>query len=325
MTFNDISLPRRSLVLGAAALACGAPRAWAAGFPDRTIRIVVPFTPGSGSDSAARFYGERMNAIFNQSVIVENKAGGNGLIAIQSVKGAPADGYSILLGNISLMAVNMVVLKDPGYDSLKDFKPLYGVHRGAAVYAVSNDSKIRTLDELLTVGRTRKLAMGTYSQGYQLACAWLASLAHVQFENIPYKGNAPLVTDLVGNQLDAALLDFGGSVSMLKSGKMRALAITSTERSPDMPDVPTVREAGFGDYQHYSWVGFFVRADTPDDVAAKLTGALQKTIVTPEARQFVEGIASEIMPLPPAQMQAFVKSEIDRFRKVAVIAGIQPQ
>jgi tripartite-type tricarboxylate transporter receptor subunit TctC len=322
---------RRRFVTGvlAAAFATTLPHgighAQSAEFPNRTLRIVVPFTPGSGSDSASRFFGEKLTARLGQSVVVENKPGGNGLIAVQAVKDAPADGHSILLGNISLMAVNAVLLKDISYDPMRDFKPLHGLFRGAAVFVVPNGSEHKSLEDLLRAVKGGPLSMGTYSQGYRLASEYLSTLAGVKFVNVPYKGQAQLMTDLISNQLDAALLDFGGAVSMLKAGKMRALALTARDRHPVLPDIPTVREQGFPAYEHYSWVGLYVRSDTPEKIAATLSGELKNILDTAEAVEFVNGVSGELMPFHPQQMQQFVQGEIDRFRKVAATAGIEPQ
>ncbi|MBH1962897.1 MAG: tripartite tricarboxylate transporter substrate binding protein [Comamonadaceae bacterium] len=291
----------------------------------RTARIVVPFTAGSGSDSAARFFGEKLGPLIDQSVIVENKPGGNGLITIQAVKSAPPDGSTILLGNISLMAINPVVLKNPGYDPLGDFQPLSGLYRGPAIYCVPLESPYKTLEDLVVASRKTPVAMGNYSQGYQLAVDYLAKLASAKFVHVPYKGQAPLMADLMGNQVEAALLDFGGAVTTLKANKLRPLAITSDARHPAFPNVPTVRESGFGEYVHYSWVGLFVRRETPVQLTERMTEALQQILKTPDAQKFADSISGELMPLRPAEMRQFVTAEYERFRKVAAAAGIVPQ
>lgn len=303
-------------MMGGSALAQGA---------RKTVRIVVPFTAGSGSDSAARFFGEKLGPLTDQSIIVENKPGGNGLITIQAVKSAPPDGSTILLGNISLMAINPVVLKNPGYDPLADFQPLSGLFRGPAIFCVPLESPFKTLNDLIVASRKNPVAMGNYSQGYQLAVDYLARLGSSKFVHVPYKGQAPLMADLMGNQVEAGLLDFGGAVTTLKANKLRPLAITSDERHPSFPDVPTVKESGFGEYVHYSWVGLFVRRETPVAQTERMTEALQQILKTPEAQKFAEGISGELMPLRPAEMRQFVTSEYERFRKVAAAAGVVPQ
>ncbi|HYP84454.1 tripartite tricarboxylate transporter substrate binding protein [Variovorax sp.] len=326
--YSRQNIDRRTVLeaFAAAGLAMTALRAAAQGdYPNRPLRIVVPFTPGSGSDSASRFFGEKLSGLVDQGVIVENRPGANGLITIKSVKDAPADGYSILLGNISLMAVNPVVLKDVGYDPLTDFKPLSGLYRATSVFAVPNESPYETLEELLEAARHKPLSMGTYSQGYRLATEYLANLSGAKFTNIPYKGQGRMMADLLGNQLDCALLDLSGAATTIRLGKLRALAMSGAQRNSALPDVPTVAEQGYPEYSHYSWVGFFVRAETPADIAGQLTDLLQRILETPDAAQFVMQMSGDLMPYPPARMQRFVGGEIKRFRKVAQAAGISPQ
>ena len=317
---------RRRLLLALAGTAvAGNGLAQGGAFPNRPIRIVVPFTPGSGSDNSARYFGDQLAAQLGQAVVVENKPGANGVIALQQVKNAPADGYMVLLASNSPMAVNPLTIKDLGYDSVKDYKPISGLTRGMNVVVVSNDSRFTTIESLLTAAKARPLTVGTYSAGYQLAAAWLAHVAGGEFTNVPYKGQAQIMTDVIGNQLDFAMVDLGGAMPLLKGGKLRALAVSGESRNPDLPQVPTIREKGFNEYVQYSWVSFYVRSQTPDDVTAKLADALQKTLATEEARAFVRKSGGELMPYPPEKMQRFHLEEIARFRKIAAIANIKPE
>lgn len=317
---------KRQLLLAlAGAAVMGESRAQAQVFPARPLRIVVPFTPGSGSDTSARYFGDKLAAQLGQAVIVENKSGANGIIALQYVKNAPADGYVLLLASNSPMAVNPLVIKDLGYDSVRDFKPISGLTRGMNVIVVSNESRLATIETLLATARSKSLNVGTYSAGYQLAAAWLANMAGCEFVNVPYKGQAPIMTDVVGNQLDFALVDLGGAMPLIKAGKLKAIAVSGESRSTDLPEVPTLREKGFNDYVQYSWVSFYVRSQTPDDVTTKLAEALQKILATEEARAFVRQTGGELMPYPPDRMQRFHLEEIARFRRIAAIAKIRPE
>jgi tripartite-type tricarboxylate transporter receptor subunit TctC len=314
-------------LLGAAFIAGagGTSHAQPAAFPTRPIKIVVPFTAGSGSDNSARFFGDAMAGLLGQPVIVENRPGANGMIALQYVKAQPADGYTVLLASNSPMAVNPLIIKDLGYDSVKDYKPIGGLTRGMNVLVVSNDSKFATIDELLAASKKAPLNVGTYSAGYQLAAEWLASMSGGKFTNVPYKGQAPIITDVIGNQLDFALVDLGGAINLIKGGKLKALAVSGETRNPDVPDVPTVREKGFKDYIQYSWVSLYVRTQTPDDVSTKLADALQKALGSENAKDYIRKTGGELMPYPPAKMQKFHLAEIERFRKIAVGAGIKPE
>ena len=296
-------------------------------FPNRPIKVIVPFTPGGTSDLAARFFGGKLAALLGEPVVVENRPGGNGAIAVAAIKNATADGYTILLGSNSLMSVNPVMVKDLSYDPIKDLRPLCGLTRGMIVLIVPSGSKLKTLGDL--VGAAKKapklLSVGTIAPGYALTTAWLGSLAGFEFTNIPYKGGGPMFTDLMGGNLDVASADMSGVAPLLKAGKLRALAVSGEKRHPDFPDVPTVAESGYPNYSSYLWVAFFVHSETQDNVTTKLADALQQILSTDAAHAFAKTTGGELMPFAPAAMRQFQISEIKRFRGIAEAAGISAQ
>lgn len=294
-------------------------------FPNRPFRVIVPFTPGSGSDSVSRFFGEQMSKALGQPFVVENRTGAGGSIAAKAVKSAPADGYTILLGNISLMTVNPVLMKDPGYSPLKDFKPLSGLAVTVGALVVPLSSPIQSVQDLMAAARARPMNFGTFSPAYHLASAYLGNLAGVTFTNIAYKGQAPLSSDVLGGQLDTAFFDVSGTLPLLQSKRVRVLAITGRKRNEGLPDVPTLRELGYPDYAHESWMGFFTRAETPADVSARLAGALQEILKTEPAREYARKSVVELFPQTPEQLSAFIDSEISRFQRVARMAGIEAE
>jgi len=296
-------------------------------FPNKAVKVIVPFTAGSGSDTSARFFGEKLSAILGQPFVVENKPGASGVISVMTVKTAPADGHTILLASNSPLSVNSITIKDLPYDPLKDLRPLSGLTRGMNAYIVAPNSSLKTLADVVAASKqgAHLLNVGNYSAGYHLALEWFANLAGVKFNHIPYKGGAPIFTDIMGNQLDMAIVDLGGVSSLLKSGKIRALAVSGERRHPDFPDVPTIRESGYPDYVNYSWTSFYVRAQTPDDITAKLADALQQALATNEAKEFVKKTGGELMPYPPAAMQKYHRDELERFRRIAEVAGIKPE
>ncbi|MFJ4289036.1 Bug family tripartite tricarboxylate transporter substrate binding protein [Cupriavidus sp. NPDC089707] len=325
-----MSMRRLIALLTSVSLCVGATAALAesAGeFPSRPIRILVPFTAGSGSDSSARYYGEALGRLLRQPVVVENRPGANGVIAIQALKSAPADGYTMLLASNSPMSVNPLVLKNLPYDPVKDLRPVSGISRNMNVFIVAVDSPIKSLSDVVSNarGKDKSLSVGTYSAGYQLAAAWFANLAGLNFVNIPYKGQAQIMTDVMGRQLDLALVDTSGALTLIREGKLRALAVSGEARHRELPDVPTVRELGYPEYRQYSWVSFYVRAGTPDAITDKLARAMQQILKTPESTAFLDTKGSDVMAYPPQQMHAFHLAEIERFRKVAKGAGIKPE
>ncbi|MGY8527495.1 tripartite tricarboxylate transporter substrate binding protein [Paracidovorax citrulli] len=298
----------------------------AAEFPSKPIRVIVPFTSGSGSDSSARYYGEALGKALGQPVVVENRPGANGVIGIQALKNAPADGYTILLASNSPISVNPIVMKNLPYDPLTDLRPVAGLSRNMNVFITAVDSPLKSMNDVVAAARQGNgLPVATYSAGYQLAAAWFANLAGARFVNVPYKGQAQIMTDIMGKQLQLALVDTGGALTLIRQGKLRALAVSGEQRHHDMPDVPTVRELGYPDYRQYSWVSFYVRADTPDDITDKLAAAMQRVLKTPESLAFMQAKGSDLMPYPPNEMRAFQQAEVDRFRRVAAAAGIRAE
>ena len=200
-------------------------------FPNKPVKVMVPFTAGSGSDTSARFFGEKLAAILGQPFIVENRPGASGVLSVMAVMTAPADGHSILLASNSPLSVNPVTIKDLPYDPLKDLKPLSGLTRGMNAYIVAPDSKLKTLADLVAAAKQGPpLNVGNYSAGYHLALEWFATLAGIKLNHIPYKGGAPIFTDVMGNQLEFAIVDMGGVVPLLKSGKLRAIAVSGEKR-----------------------------------------------------------------------------------------------
>jgi tripartite-type tricarboxylate transporter receptor subunit TctC len=295
-------------------------------FPDRAVKIIVPFTAGSGSDTSARFFGEELAAIFGQPFVVENRPGASGVLAVMAVKNAPPDGYTILLASNSPIAVNPIVIKGLPYDPTKDLRPISGLTRGMSGLIVATNSSIKTIADLVAASKAKPLNAGTYSAGYNLALEWFSSLAGAKVMNVPYKGGAQVFTDVMGNQLDFGVADMGGVAPLLKAGKMRALAVTGKTRHPDFPDVPTIQESGYPDYVFYTWTSFYVRSDTPDDITSKLAAAMQRALASPAARNFVaKAGGGELMPYAPDAMLNFQLTEMERFRRIADAAGIVAQ
>jgi tripartite-type tricarboxylate transporter receptor subunit TctC len=293
-------------------------------FPNRPIRVIVPFPPGAGTDIPARFFGNQLSAVLGQPVVVENRPGAFGAIGIDAVKRAPADGYTLLLASNSPMTVNPVMIKNLSYDPIKDLRPISGLTRNTNVFIVPANSTLHTLADLVTTAKNNKqlLNVGTAASGYLLVLEWFSSAAGVKFNNIPYKGGGEVYRDVVGGQLDWAVAELAGTAQMIKSGRLRALATSGETRHPDFPDVPTIKESGYPGFVSYSWNSFYVRSETPDDVTTKLADAMQKALGTNAAKAFVKGVGTELMPLSPVAMRKFQKDEFERFQSIANIAGI---
>ncbi|MFN0000112.1 MAG: Bug family tripartite tricarboxylate transporter substrate binding protein [Burkholderiaceae bacterium] len=315
------------LLAAAIAIAGGTGQAQVASFPGKALRIVVPTSPGSGSDITARYFGEQLGQLLGQTVVIENKPGANGVIAAMAVKQAPADGYTLFLGTNTHMAVNPSVVKDIPYDGIKDFKPVSGLARGMMIFLAPAGSKIGSVAELVSAAKSSKqlLNVGNYTAGFQLSSEWFASTSATQHVNIMYKGAPEVFTALMGNQLDWAVSDLIAAIPQVKAGKLRAIAVSGDKRHPDSPEIPTVRESGFSDYVNYTWTSLYIRSETPEAVTTRLVDSVQKILATPGALQFIAKIGSDPMPLAPADMRRFQISETERFRRIAEGAGIKPE
>ena len=303
------------------------PAGTAAAFPGKPIKIMVPFTAGSGADSSSRFYGEQLAKLFNQTVTVENRPGGSGVVAVQAVRAAPADGHMILMGSNSPAVVNAITIKNLPYDPFKDLRPLYGIAISPVAFAVRADSPYKTMADLVAASKKNQqpLQLGNYSAGYQLVAAWLGTASGLPVNHIPYKGGAQMLTDVVGGQLDVGVIDFTGTVELMKGGRLRVLAITADKRDAKYPDIPTMKESGFADFETAVWSAFFVRAETPDDVVDKLAAAMQKAMTSDAGRAYHATLPSAAMMMGPKELGAFQLKEYQRFKRVADTAGIKPE
>ena len=317
----------KTLLLALAAVSPFALGQTTANFPSRPLKIVVPTSPGSGSDTTARHFAEQLSASLGQPVLVDNRPGANGTIAAMAVKQAPADGYTIFLGTNTHMSVNPVVVRDLPYDPLKDFKPVSGLARGMMLFVVSSASKVNTIADLVAAAKNAKqpLSVGTYTSGFHLAAEWFANVTRTQHLNVPYKGAPEVFIALMGDQLDWSVSDVIAAMPQVRAGKLKALAVSGETRHPDYPDVPTVKESGYPDYVNYTWTSMYIRSETPDAVTVRLVDALQKILSTASAKEFIAKIGSDPMALPPADMRRFQIRETERFRRIADGAGIKPQ
>jgi tripartite-type tricarboxylate transporter receptor subunit TctC len=260
-------------------------------------------------------------------VLVENRPGASGAVAAMAVKSAPADGHTIFIGSNSPMAVNAVLSKSLPYDPFKDFRPVHGMLAGPAAIVVKTDSPIRSMADLFAAARKDKkpLNVGNYSEGYMLVATWLGQVGQVPVNHIAYKGGVQMQTDLIGGQLDLGINDLSGVAALLRDGRLRALAITSDKRDPKFPDIPTMKDAGFPDVETYVWAGFFVRAETSDDIVNRLADGIRVAMNSPEGKAYQAANTTEPLMLGPKDFLTYQQREYERFKKVAEQAGIQPK
>lgn len=322
---------RRTLISGLASVALlGAATmvpALAQGFPDKPIKFVVPFPPGSATDTSARYFAKKLSEMTSQPVVIDNKVGGNSFIAVRAVLAAPADGYTVFIGSNSSLAVNAALFKSLPYDPIADFSPLTMMVRAPAVIIVPGTSTHTTLPELIAAAKAKPGALNYAhgSAGYQLMAELFNESANVRTHGVPFKSATDSVVAVASDTVQFAFVEITSAQELVKSGKLRALAIASTNRVSVLPSVPTSAEAGLPGFSAYVWVAAMVSSKTPKAETEKLAALMTKIKNLPETREFYERIGGEVMRGGPEEMRAFQNAEIDLWKRIAVKAKIEQQ
>lgn len=306
---------QRRLVLGAAGAACLAPLlpARAAGFPDKPVRLLVPFPPGGITDVIARSFARDFQQSTAQTLIVENRPGASGVIATEAVVRSPADGYTVLMVAIGQAVINNYLIKKLPYDPKTDLLPVSLIAQGPNVLVVRTDSRLNTVSDLLAAAKADpgKLNFGSYGNGSSphLCAAMLGRRTGTSFTHIQYKGAAPAMTDLLGGHIDFMFDSLITSLPNLRAGKIRALAITSTTRNALIPDVPTLSEAGVDDFSMQAWYGIHVPGKTPAGIVDRLAREVGQFVSGPAVRQQFADQGLELVANSPAEYARFLASE----------------
>jgi tripartite-type tricarboxylate transporter receptor subunit TctC len=304
----------RVLLLAFAAIALGAS---AQTWPDRPIKIAVPFPAGGGADMAARTYGEKMSALLGQPVLIDNKPGASGNIGAELVARAPADGYTLLFAN-EFLATNPLMFREIRYDSLKDFAPIAKVASISAAIAVHPGLGVRTTQELIALGRVKNLnyASPGVGSGPHLFGQLMAMQTGAKFTNIPYKGSAPATADAVGGQVDFIISTLSPMVPHFNSGRLRGLAVTGDKRSPQAPDVPTLGESGFSGQRYEVWYGVVSPAAVPRPIISRLQQASAQVLRDPDLLNKLRNAGYEVEPSIGDDFGAELRADIDRWVRV---------
>ena len=301
--------------------------AQATDFPSKPVKFVVPFPPGSGTDTSARYFAKKFTELTGQTVVVDNKPGANGFIAVRSVLSAPADGYTVFVGSNSTLAVNVALFKSLPYDPVTDFAPLSMMMRAPALLVVPAQSSYNSVSELVTAAKAQpgKLDYGSGSAGYQLMAELFNDVAGVQLFHVPFKGASEAMTAVASGTVHMAFADVTGASELVKGGKLRALAVASDRRVPALPQVPTAIEAGLPNFTAYTWVGAMVSAKTPKAETEKLAAILAKIEAMPETREFYEKLGAETMRGGADEMRAFQSAEIQLWKRIVTKAKVEQQ
>lgn len=325
--FQSLSTPWMMALALAAALLVPAGLALAQNFPSRPIKFVVPFPPGSGTDTSARYFGRKLTELTGQPVVVENKPGANGFIAVQNVLSAPADGYTIFVGSNSTLAVNVALFKKLPYNPQVDLAPLSMMMRAPTVVVVPPQSPYKTLKDLIDAARAQpgKLNHGGGSAGYQLMNEALNERAGTDIRNVPFKGASEALIAVASGTVDLAFADITASTELIKAGKLRALAVASDRRASALPAAPHMGEAGLPGFGAYVWVGAMVSSRTPKPETDKLAALLGQIERLPETREFYEKLGAETMQGGAGEMRRFQASEIELWKRIAVQAKVEQE
>jgi tripartite-type tricarboxylate transporter receptor subunit TctC len=300
--------------------------AFAQPYPSKPIRMMVAFPPAGPVDVVARLISPKMSEALGQNIVIENVGGGGGNIAAQRVAKSPADGYT-MLAHSSAYAVNPSLIGNLGFDAEKDMVAIGVVASQANLIFVHADFPAKTLAELIQKAKTEKLAFASPSSGTtpHLTAENLFKLrAKVDITHIPFKGAGPAMTAVLGAQPPIGVLAGTAPLPHVKAGKVRVLAVSSAKRLASLPDVPTLNELGYPGMEDYTWVGLFVPAGTPPDVAQKLNSALLSAVKAPEVRERLEGLAFEITAAPLRESAEYVRGEIAKWGKVVRETGAKP-
>jgi tripartite-type tricarboxylate transporter receptor subunit TctC len=326
MTFSSSRLVAPLLALAAVFGAGHAAAQGASDFPSKPIKFVVPFPPGSGTDTSARYFSRKLTELTGQPVVVENKPGANGFIAVKAVLSAPADGYTVFVGSNSTLAVNVALFKSLPYDPVADLAPLTMMMRSPALLVVPANSEYKTLPELIAGAKAKPgvLNYGAGSAGYQLMSE-LNDAAKVHTAHVPFKGAGEAVIAVVSGTVNMAFAEITSVQELARSGKVRALAVAADKRISALPSVPTASEAGLPGFAAYTWVGAMVSSKTPKAETDKLAGLLTRIENMPETREFYERIGAEVMRGGPEEMRAFQGAEIQLWKRIAVKANVEQQ
>jgi tripartite-type tricarboxylate transporter receptor subunit TctC len=315
------AFPLATLALPAAALAQA--------FPARQpVRLIVTFAPGGGSDTIARSLNAKMGEVLSQTVLVENKAGAGGSIATDFVAKAPADGYAVLF-TVSSHSINQALYPSLPFNTERDLRGVTLIGNLPQVLAVHPSVPANNLQEWLALGkkdpRVLQYATGGVGSPGHFAGALLQSMLKVPLGHVPYRGAGPAMTDVIGNQVPAVLGTLSGALPHIKSGKLKAIAVTSRQRTPLLPDVATIAESGVPGYESDTWIGTFVPRATPQDIVQQLHQATLAALKDPAVKARVESQAGQIIGGDPAELDALVSREIKQFTQVVREQGIKPE
>jgi tripartite-type tricarboxylate transporter receptor subunit TctC len=296
-------------------------------YPNRPVRILVGFTPGTAPDLVARILADQFAAVWGASFVVENVPGAGGNIATDRVAKAPADGYTLLMGGNPSLVINPSLYEKLPFDPLKDFAPISQVFIASNVLAVPPELPVKTVAELVALARAKpgKLSYGHAGVGtsQHLAAELFKYMAHLDIAPVPYRGTTELLPDLLASRITMAFANIVNALPLVHEGKLRALAVSSIKRSALAPELPTMAESGFPGFEAVPWFGLLAPSGTPQDVVDKVHDETVKALAMPEVRRKLDGLGLETVGNTPAEFAAIIRKETPEWAKVIRDAGIK--
>ena len=312
--------------LAVVAFAAAAPAAWAQAYPNKPLKFVVPFSAGSATDAVGRIVGQGMSEVLGQPVNIENRAGANGILGAEAVKGSPADGYTFLVTTSTTQAANVSLYKKLPYDPVKDFTPIGKIGETGFILMVKPEFPANDMKQFVAYAKANpgKLAFGHGSSGSLVSAALLTQLAGLETINVPYKSIPPALTDLMGDQIQFAFADVGNAVTQMNGGKLKGLGITTTRRAGKAPAVSPIGET-VKDYAVSAWFGLMAPANLPADVAAKVGSAFQTVMARADIRERIQNAGIDIDVQDSATLAKTIESEIKKWAGWVKAANITPE
>lgn len=305
------------------ALVAGAAQAAGPAYPNRPVRLLVSHPPGGPTDIMARVVGQKLSELWGQSVVIDNRPGAGGSIGTVLVAKSTPDGYTILV-NSSAFAVNPSLYKNAGYDALKDFAPVINGGVSPNIVFVHPSVPAQSLRELIAYARAKPLSYASAGSGttpHLTGELLFKTLAKVAITHVPYNGAAPAMNSVVANQNPVGVTAMPPAVPMVRAGRLRAVAVTSPQRAPALPEAPTVAEQGFPGYADYTWIGFFAPAGTPSAIVRKVNADVAHALQMPDARERLAALGFDPSPNTPQEFAAYLEEEVAKWAKVVKESG----
>ncbi|HEV2009061.1 MAG TPA: tripartite tricarboxylate transporter substrate binding protein [Burkholderiales bacterium] len=308
-------------------IALAASTAGAQQYPARTIRLVVGFPPGGGTDIIARLLAQKLTEVWAQQVIVDNRPGATGMIGANVVAKSPPDGYTLLMGHVNSQAIAPALVQKPLYDPLRDFATVAYIGYVPNVLVVHPSTPAKNIKELIALAKAHPGELTFASPGVgstnHLAGEMFKRATGVNLVHVPYKGSGPAIIDLLAGHIVMNFDAMSSVINYIKQGRMRPLAVTTTERDPQLPDVPTLREVGLKDYNVTNWYGVVAPAATPREIVTRLNAEINRITRLPDVKSKLDELGTRLNPMTPEKFTEFLQAEIAKYQKVAKETGVR--